>query len=291
MILGLIVIGSELIGLGSWLMLLLASASSAILAGGAAILAFPFRRVRLGAAQVAVFSVILLLIVIIIIYASSGARDWAFARLAERSEPLIAAIKAYEATHGKPPESLDDLVPAQLTEVPGTGMPAYPNYQYKLFPADAATRLHWYDLGSRNGQEFAGLWKYPDGERENAIFVITTDRNGTIVEVDGDRFPEPLDRVKFDLDSWSNRAQRVTMVRDLMATLRPEGKLFSEIEKVLGSPDGSRTLIDTEWELSVPCSRGVLNWDVFFYWPSEIYPDRLYGGSIERIDSWAYVHE
>jgi hypothetical protein len=48
---------------------------------------------------------------------------------------------------------------------------------------------------------------------------------------------------------------------------------------------------DSKWELSVPCSSNPLNWDVCFYWPSQKYPDQIYGGSVERIDDWAYVHE
>lgn len=291
MILGLIIIGSELVGLGSWRILLIAAVGLAIPASGVAILAIPFRNFRLEATQVIVFSVILTLSAFVILKVSLEARDWAFARLAERSEQLIAAIKSYDAMHGRPPKTLDDLVPAHLTEVPNTGIPAYPNYEYKLFPVDAATNLYWYDLGSRNGQGFPGLWKYPDGESENSILVIVTNRTGITIEIDGDRFPESFERVKFDPDSWNGRVQRVTMVHDLVTTERPVGKPFSDIKKVLGSPDGSRILLDTDWELRVPCSLGVLNWDVFFYWPSEVYPQRLYGGSIEQIGGWAYVHE
>lgn len=45
------------------------------------------------------------------------------------------------------------------------------------------------------------------------------------------------------------------------------------------------------WELSVPCSIGLLNWDIFFYWPSKNYPDHTYGGYTKKIGDWAYVHE
>ena len=31
--------------------------------------------------------------------------------------------------------------------------------------------------------------------------------------------------------------------------------------------------------------------DSFHYWPSQDYPDKMWGGVVERIDSWAYVHE
>lgn len=49
---------------------------------------------------------------------------------------------------------------------------------------------------------------------------------------------------------------------------------------------------DTDpWRLEVPCSIGLLNWDVFFYRPSKEYGVHEYGGGVERIGDWAYVHE
>lgn len=64
-----------------------------------------------------------------------------FEQLAERSKPLIAAVRAYEQERGQPPPDLQALVPAYLAEVPGTGMSAYPDYNY-FVGADASTR--WY---------------------------------------------------------------------------------------------------------------------------------------------------
>ena len=46
-----------------------------------------------------------------------------------------------------------------------------------------------------------------------------------------------------------------------------------------------------DYELGIHCGVALINFDTFFYWPSEKYPDRGRGGSIERIDNWAYVHE
>jgi hypothetical protein len=55
--------------------------------------------------------------------------------------------------------------------------------------------------------------------------------------------------------------------------------------------DSQRDQPGAPWELRVPCSTGFINWDVFFYWPGKQYPERAYGGTIERIRDWAYVHE
>lgn len=48
---------------------------------------------------------------------------------------------------------------------------------------------------------------------------------------------------------------------------------------------------NAEFELGIECTSGGINFDRFFYWPSEQYPDFIYGGSVERIANWAYVHE
>jgi hypothetical protein len=45
------------------------------------------------------------------------------------------------------------------------------------------------------------------------------------------------------------------------------------------------------WILVIPTSRGVLNWDSFMYFPLQNYPKTGYGGVLERIEDWAYVHE
>lgn len=34
-----------------------------------------------------------------------------------------------------------------------------------------------------------------------------------------------------------------------------------------------------------------INFDSFVYWPEADYPARMYGGGVERINDWAYVHE
>jgi len=83
----------------------------------------------------------------------------------------------------------------------------------------------------------------------------------------------------------------MSMAQELVATLQPIGRHFSEITEVLGQPSGSRADRVSRWELRVHCSIGFLNWDVFFYWPTQDYPDGIYGGAVERIADWAYVHE
>jgi len=46
-----------------------------------------------------------------------------------------------------------------------------------------------------------------------------------------------------------------------------------------------------DYELYINCPLGFLNFDWFFYWPEQNYPDRIYGNRVETIGDWAYVHE
>ena len=46
-----------------------------------------------------------------------------------------------------------------------------------------------------------------------------------------------------------------------------------------------------QYELYIHCPLGLMNWDRFMYWPSEVYPDYIHGNRLERIGRWAYVHE
>lgn len=70
----------------------------------------------------------------------SSFRTRDFAALAERMEPLVAAILAYEKQHGAPPPNLDALVPEFIPAIPPTGMSAYPTMKY-LVGKDAD---HWF---------------------------------------------------------------------------------------------------------------------------------------------------
>ena len=49
----------------------------------------------------------------------------------EQAEPLITAIKGFESAYGYPPPELQALVPEFLSEIPETGIAAYPNWSYR----------------------------------------------------------------------------------------------------------------------------------------------------------------
>ena len=70
------------------------------------------------------------------------------------------------------------------------------------------------------------------------------------------------------------------MVRSLLDSSTLVGQPYAEVIDLIGPADGVRTLRAHEtWELKVPYSMRVLNWDAFVYRPTEIYPDYPYGVS------------
>lgn len=170
-----------------WLMLLLVfPALAAVPAFLAALVGLAFRRFRRYAAVIALCCAVYFAAFGAAVRIGDNIRMSAFRRLAERSEPLIAAIRAYEQKHGRPPESLQALVPEFISSVPSTGMGAYPEYRY----SPAGTNDH-------------------------------------------------------------------------------------------GNP----------WVVTVFTPSGGINFDQFMYFPLTNYPERGYGGWLERVGDWAYVHE
>jgi hypothetical protein len=256
-----------------------------------------YRAWRLGPARrEAMLGLAVLLSVTVIAFASMVAFSWplrklAFARTAERAAPLVVAIEAFERAEGRPPEALTELIPAYLPAVPGTGLVAYPKFEYERF-SYPGTSVLWWDLGSRRGAPITGLWVYPDGDPKHAIVALELDAREVVVEARMDRMPSSTEGRPFSSDSWrTDIDQRLHMVHDLAQKYDLRGKGRLAIEELLGPPSGRRVVRDSPWELRIPCPLGPGNWDVFFFWPSERYPKYLYGGSTERIGRWAYVHE
>lgn len=68
----------------------------------------------------------------------------------------------------------------------------------------------------------------------------------------------------------------------------PEG--LPPLELVSGE-DVPRDHYGNMWCLRASVPTGFVNFDEFLYFPNGNYPSRDYGGWIERIDGWGYVHE
>lgn len=104
----------------------------AVAAIPAAFVGLAFRRFRSISAAIALCSVTYLMGFIVSLRIGESIRMNAFHSLAERSRPLVSAIRAYEQKHGNPPASLQALVPEFIASVPSTGMGAYPEYRYSV---------------------------------------------------------------------------------------------------------------------------------------------------------------
>jgi hypothetical protein len=57
------------------------------------------------------------------------------------------------------------------------------------------------------------------------------------------------------------------------------------------SADGTSLVMGDRWALHIQPPQVVFGFDRMFYVPSKAYPQRGYGGWIERVGDWAYVHE
>ena len=64
-------------------------------------------------------------------------RDWGARHAADRGNQIVEAINRYQASEGKLPDTLKDLVPRELEWVPNTGMIGYRSFHY-FGPVDEA---------------------------------------------------------------------------------------------------------------------------------------------------------
>lgn len=63
---------------------------------------------------------------------------------------------------------------------------------------------------------------------------------------------------------------------------------YPDYEYLIG--DAARARSGCDWMLEVPAFV-LLGWDTFLYFPSGEYPERAFGGWLQRMGDWAYVHE
>ncbi|WP_417378762.1 hypothetical protein [Gimesia sp.] len=161
----------------------------AVLAIPASLIGLFFKQYRRDALLILILSLIYIPGCIYSIQLGQQVRMVRMADFADRSRFLVEAIEDYTRDHTRHPETLEQLVPDYLTAVPGTGMMAYPEYEYY---------------------------------------------------------------VSADYQWW------------------PE---------------------QNPWILVVRTPSGGPNWDMMLYFPKQDYPENGYGGWLERVGDWAYVHE
>jgi hypothetical protein len=233
-------------------------------------------------------------VVYLVLPAGDAAQDWEqrrilFQEAAIRAEPIIEAITAYTSTVGNPPHALVDIVPRYMEKLPVTGLQACNSFEYRSLTHKQALFV-WYDLGSRQGQAFSGRSRYRDGDPDHAILMLALDSQDKITSATIDRLPKGREPLDFESARWKAREDRIEMALALADSYRLHGMPRSVFEPLLGLPDGSRVAQSAPWELRVNCSMGLLNHDAFVYWPTEKYPEHLYGGKTESVGRWVYIH-
>ena len=232
--------------------------------------------------------------VVLVIPARDTAQDWEkrktlFQAATLRAEPLIAAITTYTSAVGHPPIVLADIMPMYLEKLPATGLQKCDSFEYRSLMHKRGS-IVWYDLGSRQGQPWSGQNRYSEGDPDHAILVFSLDSQGKITNALIDRMPKGREPTDFESERWQAGGNRIEMALALSETYRLHGMPRSVFESLLGPPDGSRVVPGAPWELRINCPTGLLNHDTFVYWPTQKYPQHLYGGNTESIGRWVYVH-
>lgn len=81
------------------------------------------------------------------------------------------------------------------------------------------------------------------------------------------------------------------LVPEFLAVVPSTGMpAYPDWRYVLGE-DARERYSGNPWVLYMDCSSGFINFDMFLYFPNQNYPESGYGGWLERIGNWAYVHE
>lgn len=220
---------------------------------------------------------------------SPNMRKTDFFQASLKAEPLIEAINNYTAAKKTAPKLLDDLLPLYIREIPDTGLEGCDRFKYFNYGSSRIVVL-WYDLGSRHGQPVAKESQFPDGDPNHAILTFTIGEGDYVIDAKFDRMPKEFQTIEFDSELWRAGNNRIAMAPDLPEKYAISRMPRNVLEQVLGSPDGVRVLRDIPWELRINCPRNLTERDILIYWPSESYPQQIYGGNTELIGNWLYVH-
>jgi hypothetical protein len=99
-----------------------------------------------------------------------------------RAEPVVAAVQAYRAKHGRPPATLGALVPVYLKTVPAPGPLASGGWYYEVGNRPAAGGWSLYLMVNRrysDPQGFGDVFAYhPSGRYERADYGGVLERVG-----------------------------------------------------------------------------------------------------------------
>lgn len=95
---------------------------------------------------------------------------------------------------------------------------------------------------------------------------------------------------QFDTKYGKPPANLEQLVPEFLPNVPPTGIGAYPNYEYVAVPD-QVTYEGNPWILKVRTPSGGMNWDMFLYFPKQNYPKAGYGGWLERIEDWAYVHE
>jgi hypothetical protein len=87
------------------------------------------------------------------------------------------------------------------------------------------------------------------------------------------------------------RGQPPESLAALVPTYLPELPRRIPQVRLITGPETPKDFAGNAWVLRAMVPSGVINFDQFMYFPNQQYPEFGYGGGVERIADWAYVHE
>jgi len=209
---------------------------------------------------------------------------------AEEAQLVIDAIGQYVQFKGKPPENLEALIPNHIRWIPEPGISECGGFKYLNF-GQGIISVVWYDLGPHSGKPVSRLQSSVDGDPGHAILLITLNPDGAVIDARFERMPKNAGKLEFDPEQWRNGSNRMQMALQLPDYANLMRMPRSDLEKILGPPEGSRILRDTPWELRIICPKGLTERELFIYWPTGKYPDEIYGGTTEPVGGWVYIHK
>lgn len=130
-----------------------------------------FKSQRKKARRLVLISLVYVVVALCCMPISLKVRLRGFQDLADRSRPLVDAIRKFEEQNGYPPPQLENLVPDFLPDVPETGMGVSPQYRYETDSSNDGNRVAKTYHGNRWilfvpvpdwNTEWRGLLYYPD---------------------------------------------------------------------------------------------------------------------------------
>ncbi|MFO1010436.1 MAG: hypothetical protein U1F29_10280 [Planctomycetota bacterium] len=208
---------------------------------------------------------------------------WTVWRLDVESKPVVEAIERFRARTGHAPRSLDELVPADLEQLPVELAECF--YGFTPLDGEFDPVIGWYDLGPADAA-CPNVMRRPIGPLERAVLVAEIDGDGAVRFLWIERGRRSANS-KFDVRGWRGdpraRLEAASALVDDRSAWRGHRRL---LEELLGPFDGTTPRSASPWELWGRRRDG--HRELFLYRPLADYEDALNLRGFRRIGSWSF---